>query len=183
MHGKKIKWMAALVVGAAAAAVGGGGGTGRVGGISSLEIYFSPDGGCTSAIIQQINNSQRTIQLQAYSFTSKKIASALVAAHRRGIKVSVILDKSQRTDRYSSATFLNNQGIKTHIDDNHAIAHNKVIIIDGRTVITGSFNFSSAAEERNAENLLIITDPHVAWIYGTNWQHHLTHSDSFTPVR
>ena len=77
-------------------------------------------------------------------------------AHKRGIKVEVILDRSQRTQKYSSAAFLYNVGIPVKIDAQHAIAHNKVMVIDGETVITGSFNFTKAAEERNAENLLII---------------------------
>jgi len=79
-------------------------------------------------------------------------------AHKRGIKVEVILDKSQRTQKYSSATFLYNQGILVKIDAQHAIAHDKVMIIDGETVITGSFNFAKAAEESNAENLPTVTE-------------------------
>ena len=68
-------------------------------------------------------------------------------AHKRGVKIEVILDKSQGTQKYSSATFLYNQGIPVKIDAQHAIAHNKVMITDGETVITGSFNFTKAAEE------------------------------------
>ena len=96
--------------------------------------------------------------MQAYSFTSAPIAKALLNAHKRGIKVEVILDKSQRSQKYSSADFLANSGILTRIDAAHAIAHNKVIIIDSEIIITGSFNFSRAADEKNAENLLIIRD-------------------------
>lgn len=70
--------------------------------------------------------------------------------------VEVIRDKSQRTQRYSSTTFLTNAGIPVWIDSKHAIAHNKVIVIDRATVITGSFNFTKAAEDKNAENLLVI---------------------------
>ncbi len=62
--------------------------------------------------------------------------------------MQVILDKSQRPQQYSSATFLHNQGIQVKIDAEHAIAHNKVMIIDGEKVITGSFNFNKAAEEK-----------------------------------
>jgi phosphatidylserine/phosphatidylglycerophosphate/cardiolipin synthase-like enzyme len=72
--------------------------------------------------------------------------------------VQVILDKSQRTEQYSSADFLPNQGVPTTVDANHAISHNKVMVIDGETVITGSFNFTKAAQERNAENVLIVPD-------------------------
>src|SRR5438128_1846278 len=65
----------------------------------------------------------------------------------------VILDKSNQTDKYSAATFTQNYGFPTFIDDRHSIAHNKVIINDGHTVLTGSFNFMKQAEENNAENL------------------------------
>jgi phosphatidylserine/phosphatidylglycerophosphate/cardiolipin synthase-like enzyme len=96
------------------------------------------------------------ILVQAYSFTSTPIAKALVEAHKRGVKVEAILDKSQRTEKYSSATFLANSVIPTFIDARHAIVHNKIIVLDRDTVITGSFNFTRAAEEKNAENFLII---------------------------
>ena len=89
-------------------------------------------------------------------------------AHERGVKIEVILDKSQRTGRYSSATFLFNQGIPVKIDRKHAIAHNKVIIIDGETVITWSLNFTKAAEENNAENLLVISHKKLAGQYIKN---------------
>jgi phosphatidylserine/phosphatidylglycerophosphate/cardiolipin synthase-like enzyme len=89
-------------------------------------------------------------------------------AHKRGIKVEVILDKSQRTQKYSSATFLSNLGIPTEIDAQQAIAHNKVMIIDGEMVITGSFNFTKASEESNAENFLVIRDRKLAERYTKN---------------
>ena len=65
------------------------------------------------------------------------------------------------------------------IDANHAIAHNKVIVIDGETVLTGSFNFTKAAQEKNAENLLIIRDPALAAQYTKNWDAHRQHSQPY----
>jgi phosphatidylserine/phosphatidylglycerophosphate/cardiolipin synthase-like enzyme len=100
-------------------------------------------------------------------------------AHKRGVKVEVILDKSQRTDEYSSATFFFNAGIPVKIDAQHAIGHNKVMVIDGETAITGSFNFTKAAEENNAENLLIIHDKELAELYTKNWQEHAKHSEVY----
>ena len=119
-------------------------------------VTVSPNGGCTDAIIQEIDGARMSIHVQAYSFTSARLAKALVDATKRGLIVRVLLDSSQRTAQYSSYTFFRNQNIPVYIDSKHAIAHNKVMVIDGRTVITGSFNFTKAAEERNAENLLII---------------------------
>lgn len=84
------------------------------------------------------------------------------------------------TQKYSSATFLNNVGIPVKIDAAHAIAHNKVMVVDGETVITGSFNFTKAAEEKNAENLLVIRDRKLAELYPRNWQEHERHSDAYS---
>ena len=143
------------------------------------EVYFSPHGGCTDAIVIELNKSKSTVLVQAYTFTSAPIAKALLNAHKRGVKVEVILDKSQRTQKYSSATFLYNQGIPVKIDAQHAIAHNKVIIVDGEIVITGSFNFTKAAEESNAENLLVTRDRKLAELYIKNWQEHERHSEVY----
>jgi phosphatidylserine/phosphatidylglycerophosphate/cardiolipin synthase-like enzyme len=141
-----------------------------------IAVYFSPHGGCTDAVVKELDAAKESVLVQAYSFTSAPIAKALMEAHKRGVKVQVILDKSQWTEKYSSATFFQNVGIPTFIDDKHAIAHNKVMVIDGRTVITGSFNFTKAAEESNAENLLVIQDAELAAKYARNWQEHLEHS-------
>ena len=96
-----------------------------------IEVYFSPKGGCTEAVVRELNAAKSTVLVQAYSFTSAPIAKALVDAHKRGVKVEVILDKSQRTEKYSSADFMVNMGIPTKIDAKHAIAHNKIMVIDG----------------------------------------------------
>jgi phosphatidylserine/phosphatidylglycerophosphate/cardiolipin synthase-like enzyme len=69
--------------------------------------------------------------------------------------------------------------VPTLIDANHAISHNKVIVIDGEVVITGSFNFTKAAQEKNAENLLIIKDQALAARYTENWQAHRQHSQPY----
>jgi len=146
-------------------------------GPQDLHSYFSPKGGCTQAIVDVLGTAKKSVLVQAYSFTSAPIARALVDAKKRGVDVQVILDKSQRTERYTSATFLANEGIPTYIDPVHKIAHNKVMVIDGQTVITGSFNFTKAAEEGNAENLLVITHaPELAQRYTENWKNHLGHS-------
>jgi phosphatidylserine/phosphatidylglycerophosphate/cardiolipin synthase-like enzyme len=144
-----------------------------------VKVYFSPKGGCTEAIISEIGQAKTEILVQAYSFTSAPIAKALLYAHKRGAKVQSILDKSQKSQKYTSATFLVNSGIPTYIDDKHAIAHNKIMIIDKGTVITGSFNFTKAAEEKNAENVLIIKDKALAKIYLENWGKHREHSEPY----
>jgi phosphatidylserine/phosphatidylglycerophosphate/cardiolipin synthase-like enzyme len=143
----------------------------------SWEVYFSPNGGCTDAIVRELDKAQSTVLVQAYSFTSYKVAKGLLDAHKRGVKVEIILDKSQKSDQYSSADFLANSGMSVKIDSQHVIAHNKVMVIHGETVITGSFNFTKAAEEKNAENLLVIHDKALADRYRKNWQEHARHSE------
>jgi phosphatidylserine/phosphatidylglycerophosphate/cardiolipin synthase-like enzyme len=143
------------------------------------EVYFSPKGGCTEAVVAALDKAKTSVLVQAYSFTSSPIAKALVDAARRGVKVEVVLDKSQRTEKYSSGDFVAHEGIPTKIDAVHAIAHNKVMVIDGATVLTGSFNFTKAAEEHNAENLLVIQDPALAGKYAANWKAHADHSEPY----
>jgi phosphatidylserine/phosphatidylglycerophosphate/cardiolipin synthase-like enzyme len=144
---------------------------------AAIRVYFSPDGKPTEAIVAALNRAKTAIRVQAYSFTSAPIADALKKAHQRGVDVQVILDKSQPNQSYNYASFFLNAKIPVSIDSKHAIAHNKIIIIDGTTVITGSFNFTKSAEERNAENLLIIESPELARIYLDNWDKHKKHSE------
>ena len=130
-------------------------------------------------MVNALEHATNAVLVQAYSFTSAPIAKALVEAHRRGVHVQVILDKSQRTEKYSEADFLKNSEIPTLIDAQHAIAHNKVMIIDENLVLTGSFNFTKAAEENNAENLLVINDSALAEKYVANWHVHEQHSEAY----
>jgi phosphatidylserine/phosphatidylglycerophosphate/cardiolipin synthase-like enzyme len=135
----------------------------------TIQVCFTPGQNCTAEITDVIDAAKQSIFVQAYSFTSAPIATHLVAAKKRGVKVNVILDKSQKTQRYSAFRFLVNQHIPCWIDYKPAIAHNKIMIIDEKEVITGSFNFTQAAQNRNAENLLIIYDKTLATIYLKNW--------------
>src|SRR5437773_2308691 len=145
-----------------------------------IEVYFSPKGGCTEAVVDSLNKATSTALVQAYSFTSAPIAKALVDAKRRGLQIQVILDKSQQTGRYSEGDFLQHSAIPTFVDSKHAIAHSKIMIIDDQTVITGSFNFSKQAEQENADNLLILYDPGLAPKYAVNWREHFKHSTAYT---
>lgn len=154
--------------------------TGSIHASGLVNVYFSPNGGATEAIVTEINKAHREVLVQAYSFTSTPIAKALLAAHKRGVKVQAVLDKSQRKEKYTAATFLANAGIPVAIDDRHAIAHNKIMIIDRTVLITGSFNFTKAAEEKNAENLLVIKDnPQLVEKYLANFEAHKSHSEPY----
>ena len=146
----------------------------------TIEVYFSPNGGATGAIIRELNNAKKEILVQAYSLTSTSIGNALVNAHRRRVKVIVILDKGQQGKKFTVADFFFYAGIPTHLDDQHQISHNNIIIIDQSTVITGSMNFTKTAEERNAENLLVIRgDATLGKKYFSKFQEHLGHSEAY----
>jgi phosphatidylserine/phosphatidylglycerophosphate/cardiolipin synthase-like enzyme len=125
-------------------------------GTPSVEVYYSPKGGCTDAIVRELKRARHEILIQAYSFTSRPIADALVEARARAVHVEILLDRSNEQETYTELGHLIEKGIAPLIDAQHAIAHNKVMILDRRTVITGSFNFTHQAEVENAENLLVI---------------------------
>jgi phosphatidylserine/phosphatidylglycerophosphate/cardiolipin synthase-like enzyme len=147
---------------------------------NAAQCYFSPGGGCTDAIVAQINSAQHSIEFQGYTFTSRPIGSALVAAHRRGVDVKVVLDAASTGDHRAEAVYVLHGGIPVYLDAKHAIAHNKVILIDDSTLITGSFNFTRAAEEDNAENVLILhNQPQIQSAYEDNFRKHLAHSEAF----
>ena len=129
--------------------------------------------------MRELDEARQTILVQAYSFTSAPIAAALVAAARRGVHVEAVLDKSNITGKYSEADFLARSQVPTWIDKRHAIAHNKVMVIDNATVLTGSFNFTKAAEENNAENLLVLRSPQLAARYTASFLEHRNHSSPY----
>lgn len=135
-----------------------------------IHACFTPGQDCTHQITDQVSKAKHSVLVQAYSFTSKDIADALIEAKNRGVKVKVILDKSQRKQKYSLLHYIVEAGIPVWIDTKPAIAHNKVMIIDEKEVITGSFNFTDGAQKRNAENLVFITDTKLAQEYIQNWE-------------
>ena len=143
----------------------------------SVEAHFSPKGGCTDAIVREIRCARHEILVLAYSFTSKPIAQALVDAKLRGIHVDIVLDHSNEHELYTDMHFFLEQGLTPLIDPHHAIAHNKVMVIDNRTLLTGSFNFTQHAENENAENLLVIKGhPELVRTYKSNFQTHRSHA-------
>ncbi len=147
------------------------------------EVCFTPGGACTDLILAELGRARHRVLVQAYSFTSAPIAQALVQAHRRGVEVRVILDRSQLGERYNSGTFLSRAGIPVLVDDPPGIAHNKVMVIDDDEVITGSFNFTRSAQERNAENLLVLRDARLAEAYAANWERRRAVSLPYDPAR
>jgi phospholipase D len=136
---------------------------------SPLRVCFSPEGQCTDKVVDAINSAQSSISVAAYAFTCPRIAEALRDAYRRGVDVKLLIDKSQLKEKYSQLSFLLKEGIPVYIDATEGISHNKSMILDNRWVLTGSFNFTRAANSKNAENILLIDDPSLAQIYKENW--------------
>ena len=119
---------------------------------AEIRIFFSPKGGMAEEIIKQIDNAQEYIAI--YSFTYEPITEAIIRAKNKRVRIRILMDKGQSQGKYSKYKFLLDNGIVV-IQGRHAgIMHNKIAIIDGRILFTGSYNWSKSAEERNEENLL-----------------------------
>ena len=146
----------------------------------SVYTCFSPEGKCEDMIVKQINDAQSNIYIMAYGFTAKEIASALLKAKKRGVHIEVLLDrKFNHNEKYSAADFTAHMGIPIYLDGEHKIMHNKVMIVDRQTVITGSYNFTKSANNDNAENLLIMRSKELADDYFKNYQQHKAHSELY----
>jgi phosphatidylserine/phosphatidylglycerophosphate/cardiolipin synthase-like enzyme len=130
-----------------------------------IEVYFSPDDNAASRIVELINNAEQSIQFMAFSFTSDPISDAMIAAQGRGVQVSGVLETSQASQQGGEFFRLSDMGIDVVLDGNPNNMHHKVIIIDGYIVITGSYNFSRSAEERNDENTVILYNADIARLF------------------
>lgn len=144
-----------------------------------VAVYFSPHGGAMAAVLRQIDQAQGSIDVLTYLLTSKQIVEALEAAGRRGVRVRIVLDKHNPGAIFSNAAYFKSRdALPVWRDGAHKDMHNKVMLIDDRVIITGSFNFTDQSEEQNAENLLIIHDkPKLFAAYLANFEEHLGHSD------
>lgn len=144
-----------------------------------VSVYFSPNGGCTEAIVREIGNASQCVYVQAAQFTSSAIAKALVSAKERGLDVRVIIDRKKDNEK-SEAERLVDGGVPTFSDGVHHTAHNKVILIDHHLIFTGSFNLTLESELENAENLVLIRDkPRLVAAYEAKFKEHLSHSTKY----
>ena len=142
----------------------------------TLQAAFAPWDDIEELVADAIGSARRQVLVQAYLLTSKKIVTTLVAAHRRGIDVRVLLDAEQLA-KTAMAPELADAGIPVWLETRYQNAHNKIIVVDAGTpeaaVITGSFNFTWTAQHRNAENILIARkNPELAALYAANWERH-----------
>ncbi|MEY4729940.1 MAG: hypothetical protein RL020_1098 [Pseudomonadota bacterium] len=153
---------------------------------STVEALFTPGDKIARRIVDLIDDAKQDIKVQAYGFTNTAIANALIAAKKRGVDVHIIEDDGEylNINQFSKIKIdsMKVVGVKVYLDSDHAIAHNKIMLIDANTlqhaVITGSYNFTQAAEKNNAENVLLIrSNPAIAAEYLANWKKHQAHSN------
>ena len=139
-------------------------------------VRFSPKGYVTEMLVAFIEGSTKDIRVLAYNFTSVPVASALVDAHKRGVDVQIVFDRSVQTEKSSALPLIKKAGIPYRIDSTHHIAHNKVILVDNEWIETGSFNYSPNAENFNGENALICHSVEGYIQYRVDWEKHWSHS-------
>ena len=139
----------------------------------SVQVGFSPEGSARKLVMEVIDGAQQRVQMLAYSFRSPDIARALVKAQGRGVEVRIVVDKKHNENKTSRSVmdFVSRQGVKVRTNERFNLHHDKVIIADGHTVETGSFNFAPSAEKANSENVVVLRGmPDVADQYLKHWQ-------------
>lgn len=141
-----------------------------------LEQYFCPKDDCQEKIIEELSKAEYSIQFLAFTFTDKKISQKILSKHEEGKHVIGLIDEFQNK-KYWVYPELNNSGITIYLDDKKTIQHNKIFVIDNKTVITGSYNPTIAANTKNDENIIIITQPDVVSKYVNYLNALLTLSD------
>ncbi len=139
---------------------------------SGISVYFSPKGGCEKAVVGAIKSAEHSIDVAIYAFTNRRIASALIGASKKGVKVRIIMDRETARSRSSVLPLLLKEGIPVRLKrgSRGGLMHNKYAIVDGKVVLTGSFNWTRSAETRNDENLVIIRSEEVAERFERNFE-------------
>jgi phosphatidylserine/phosphatidylglycerophosphate/cardiolipin synthase-like enzyme len=138
---------------------------------SQVEIYFSPDDGIADRIIELIKTANTSIYFMAYSFTANDIGNAIREKSEAGILVKGLMDENQVHSNSGTEydPFLQ-AGINVITSSGTGFMHHKVIIIDQKIVITGSYNFSKNAEMYNDENIVVIHNLEIAQVYMTEFE-------------
>jgi len=139
-------------------------------GTAKVEVYFSPEDGVAKHVLQRLEAAKRSIHFMAFSYTSGAIADAMVAQVQAGLPVQGVFESQNAGGTGSAFSRLRQGDVDVLEDGNCYILHHKVIIIDERTVITGSYNFTNSAEKDNDENLVIVDDPILARVYLDEFQ-------------
>ncbi|AIR60934.1 endonuclease [Cedecea neteri] len=139
----------------------------------NVQVGFSPEGSARALVLQTIAGARKSIRMIGYSFQAPDIVQALVDAKKRGVDVRVVVDKKRNQNKASlkAMNLAAANGIQLRIDGHYHIQHDKTIVVDERTVETGSFNFAPSAETENSENVVILSNmPDIARQYVAHWE-------------
>ncbi|WP_230630330.1 phospholipase D family protein [Comamonas testosteroni] len=151
----------------------------------NVRVGFSPEESAQKLVLETIAGAKHDIQILAYAFQAPDIMQALAAARNRGVKVRVVVDKRRNKGKTSKKAmdFAISNGVELRINDHFHIHHDKVIIVDGSAVETGSLNFAPSAETANSENVVVIRDmPGVAKQYIAHWQSRWDLGKPYPPI-
>lgn len=153
-----------------------------------IEVAFSPNFGAEELVIRVADSAKKDLRIMAYAFTSSKMTSALIRAAKRGVNVYLLADEKQNLGEgagpkgRAALSALSLAGVHVRVVGAYAIFHDKVQIADGRSVMTGSFNFSDAAAKRNSENVIVHWDnPELASAYADHFSRNWKLSKAFDP--
>lgn len=151
-------------------------------GAATAQVGFSPEGSARVLVLQVIEGAQRQIRMLAYTFSARDIVQALLSAQRRGVDVRLVVDEGEARKRSSRAALdtLADAGIAVRLDGRYRLQHDKTMVADGKTVQTGSFNYTWAAERDNSENALVVWDePALAGAFLRHWQSRWNQSTAY----
>jgi len=133
-----------------------------------IEIYFSPENNVEKKIIEEIKKAKSYIYFACFFLTSENIAKALIKQKIKGIEEKGIFE-NYNISRNSSFYILNDFGINVRKSNMAGFLHDKLFVIDGKTVITGSYNPTVSAK-KNHETVIILREEKIAEIYKKNWK-------------
>ena len=129
---------------------------------AAVQAAFTPGDDIAGLIVARIARARQSVRMQAYLFTDRRIANALLAALKRGVRVQVIGDAAQHANGgLPHLRALDRAGARVYLNGAHAAMHNKIVIVDGDSaaaaIVTGSYNFTPSAQSRNAENVVVLS--------------------------
>ena len=138
---------------------------------AEISVYFTPSSQCEDAIASRIDDARETLDIAVYAFNNEKIRDALLRARQRGVFIRFLTDKLQAAGGGSKTVELYDEGFDIRVHTKHRIEHNKFAVYDGKSVSTGSFNWTAPASKQNSENCLFVDDaPDVAAAYAARFE-------------
>ena len=137
-----------------------------------VAVRFSPNGGAQDAVTETLRRAHARIYVAVYAFTNSAIEAALVDRAREGVRIALTADRRQSAGEGQAAVLsrLRAAGVAVEVSRSRGLLHDKFAVVDGRWVITGSFNWTTSAERHNRDNVLILDCPSLASRYEAEWE-------------